>query len=33
MKEDQLRKYWAAYTDAWKLMKNYERITEQHISQ
>lgn len=33
MREEELKKYWAAYTDAWKLMKNYKQVTEQHISQ
>lgn len=33
MSEEQLKKYWYAYTDAWKLIKNYEQVTEQHIRQ
>lgn len=33
MSEEHLKKYWSAYMAAWKLMKSYEMVTEQHISQ
>lgn len=33
MNEEQLKKYWSAYTDAWRLLKNHEHVTEQHIGQ
>lgn len=31
MGEEQLKEYWQAYTDAWKLLKNHEKVTDQHI--
>lgn len=33
MGEEQLKEYWQAYTDAWKLLKNHEKVTAKHISQ
>jgi hypothetical protein len=32
MEENQLRKYWSAYTDAWKLMKNRQMVKPEHVS-
>lgn len=31
MNEKQLKEYWQAYTDAWKLMKNWSQVTNRHI--
>ena len=33
MEENQLRKYWSAYTDAWKLMKNRQMVEAEHVAQ
>ena len=33
MEENQLRKYWSAYTDAWKLMKNHQMVKSEHVAQ
>jgi hypothetical protein len=33
VEENQLRKYWPAYTDAWKLMKNRQMVKPEHVSQ
>lgn len=33
MEENQLRKYWSAYTDAWKLMKNRQMVEPEHVAQ
>lgn len=33
MEENQLRKYWSAYTDAWKLMKNRQMVKSEHVAQ
>ena len=31
MSEEQLKRYWQAYTDAWMLMKNCKKVTKKHI--
>lgn len=31
MEEVELKKYWMAYTEAWKLLKNNQNVTEKHI--
>lgn len=33
MNEGELRKYWSAYTDAWKLMKNRQMVRTEHVAQ
>lgn len=33
MNEGELRKYWSAYTDAWKLMKNRQMVRPEHVAQ
>jgi hypothetical protein len=33
MEERDLRKYWSAYTDAWKLMKNRQMVKHEHVAQ
>lgn len=33
MSEEQLKRYWQAYTDAWMLMKNWKKVTKEHIEE
>lgn len=33
MSEEQLKRYWQAYTDAWMLMKNCKKVTKKHIEE
>ncbi|WP_124066259.1 hypothetical protein [Clostridium sp. E02] len=33
MNVGELRKYWSAYTDAWKLMKNRQMVNSEHVVQ
>lgn len=33
MNEDQLKKYWKAYTDAWRLIKNRDRVQKTHVAE
>lgn len=33
MNEGELRKYWSAYTDAWKLMKNRQMVKAENVAQ
>ncbi|MCB6343690.1 hypothetical protein [Enterocloster lavalensis] len=33
MDEKQLQKYWQAYTDAWRLIKNRDRVRETHVAE
>lgn len=32
MDEATLRRYWSIYTDAWKLLKNYQSITADNVA-
>lgn len=33
MSEEQLKRYWQAYTDAWMLMTNCKKVTKKHIEE
>lgn len=33
MSEEQLKRYWQAYADAWMLMKNWKKVTKEHIEE
>lgn len=33
MSEEQLKRYWQAYTDAWMLMKNWKKVMKEHIEE
>ena len=33
MSEEQLKRYWLAYTDAWMLMKNWKKVAKEHIEE
>lgn len=33
MSEEQLKRYWQAYTDAWMLMKNWKKVTKEHLEE
>jgi len=32
MNEEALRRYWSIYTDAWKLLKNYQIVTAEKVA-
>lgn len=33
MGEEQLKRYWQSYSDAWLLMKNWKQVTARHVAE